>query len=124
MAESRRLLLRRSRIMGHDIHQYQASLIVAGFGLLTAVTLAFFDFHRPHGISEIRHATLRERYWLAISGYASVGLTAYVVLVAAVAGLIINFLEHTNLDERGRPYAIGSAVAVFILSWVGRLPVT
>lgn len=110
--------------MHQDIHQYQASMIVVGFGLLTAVTLAFFDFHRPHGLSEIRHATLRERYRLAISGYASVALTAYVILVAAIAGLIINFLENSDLDERGRPYAIGSAIAVFILSWVSRLPVT
>jgi hypothetical protein len=100
-----------------------ASLIIVGFGLLTAVTLSFFDFHRPYGLSELRHAAMRERYWLAVSGYASVGLTAYVVLIAAVAASIFYFQQSTELDERGRPYAIGAAIAVFFLSWVGRLPV-
>jgi hypothetical protein len=99
-----------------------ASLIIVGLGLLTTLTLSFFDFHRPYGLSEIRHAVMRERYWLAIAGYASFGLTAYVVLVAAVAALIFAFSDLTTLDERGRPYAVGSVVAVFILSWLSRLP--
>ncbi len=100
-----------------------ASLIIVGFGLLTALTVSFFDFHRPYGVAEIRHATMRERYWLAVAGYASFELTAYVVLIGAVAAVIIHLRNSTTLDARGRPYAIGAMIAIFVLSWLSRLPV-
>jgi len=100
-----------------------ASLLIVIFGLLTAMTLCFFDFHRPYGLSEIRHATIRERYWLAVLGYASFCLTAYVVLVTMLSALVLQLPKETLLAERGRPYAVGAMVAVFILSWLSRLPV-
>ena len=102
-----------------------ASLMIVGLGLITALTLSFFDFHRPFGISEIRHAVLRERYWLAVSGYASVGLTAYVVLIAAVAAIIFYLRHPISPEERSWTYAIGAAIgaasAVLVLSWISRV---
>lgn len=99
------------------------ALIIVGVGAMTAIILSFVDFHRPYGVSEVRHSVVRERYWLAAAGYASIGLSGYLALVGAITWVIAYLFEWTTLDERGRPFAVAAMVSVFILSWFSRAPI-
>ena len=50
------------------------------FGALTVALSSHLDFHKPYRISEIRYASLRERYLLAIAIYVTTALVLYGVI--------------------------------------------
>lgn len=53
-------------------------------GAVAVVVAMFWGFHQPYGLAEVRYATPRERYWVAVSGYVAFGLIGYVVLWSLV----------------------------------------
>jgi hypothetical protein len=50
-------------------------------GAFTIILLSIVDFHTPHRISDIRYAVLRERYYFALTVYATVAVFFYLVIL-------------------------------------------
>jgi hypothetical protein len=82
----------------------ETARILAGYALMigaaTIIILSIRDFHRPFRIDEIRYAVMRERYWLALIVYASIGLFFYIIVVYTVRiPLIFAIVDFEKVGE-------------------------
>ncbi len=80
------------------------ALSLAGYafvmGAITIIILTLRDFHRPFRVEEIRYAVLRERYWVGLIAYASMGLFFYVLVLYAVwVALVIMLIDFEKIKE-------------------------
>jgi hypothetical protein len=70
-------------------------VIAVGLGAIAVVIVSAVDFHAPHKISDIRYATLPERYHFAVVVYASIAAILYLI--------VLNFLSRFMLSPHPAP---------------------
>jgi hypothetical protein len=56
-------------------------VIAVGLGAIAVVIVSAVDFHAPHRISDIRYATIPERYYFAVIVYASIAAILYLIVL-------------------------------------------
>jgi hypothetical protein len=87
-------------------------------GAAIVIILSIHDFHRPFRVDDIRYAVMRERYWIVLIAYASIGLFFYVLILYAVSvSLLIAVMDLNEVpgSEYIRPLTLSVSVIASML---------